>query len=101
MDKGRNPSALEANFIRPYSYVEWVSNVVPVEKKESGKLRVCFDFCHLYRATPKDEYPMHIADMLINNASRNRIVSFLDGNAGYIIRSLWPKKMRLKRLFYV
>jgi hypothetical protein len=74
---------LEANFIRPCRYTEWVSNVVPVEKKESGKLRVCIDFRNLNRATPKDEYPMPIADTLINNASGNRIISFLDGNAGY------------------
>jgi hypothetical protein len=73
---------LEANFIRPCRYVEWVSNIVPVEK-ESGKLRICIDFCNLNRATPKDEYPMPIADTLINNASGNRIISFLDGNAGY------------------
>ena len=26
---------------------------------------------------------MAIADMLINEASRNRVISFLDGNAGY------------------
>ena len=26
---------------------------------------------------------MHIADMLINEASGHRIISFLDGNAGY------------------
>ena len=73
---------LEANFIRPCRYAEWVSNIVPVEK-ESGKLRVCTDFRNLNRATPKDEYPMPIADTLINNASGNRIISFLDGNAGY------------------
>jgi hypothetical protein len=54
-----------------------------VEKKESGKLRVCIDFHNLNRATPKDEYPMPIADTLINNASGNRIISFLDGNAEY------------------
>jgi hypothetical protein len=56
---------------------------VPVEKKESGNLRVCIDFRNLNRATPKDEYPMPIADTLITNASGNRIISFLDGNAGY------------------
>jgi hypothetical protein len=73
---------------------------VPVEKKESGKLRVCVDFRNLNRATPKDEYPMPIADTLINNASGNRIISFLDGNAGYN-QFLWPKRMRLKRPSYV
>jgi hypothetical protein len=54
-----------------------------VEKKELGKLRVCIDFRNLNRATPNDEYPIPIADMLINNASGNRIISFLNGNVGY------------------
>jgi hypothetical protein len=54
---------------------------VPVE--ESGKLMMCIDFCNLNRATSKDEYHMHVADMLINNASRNRVINFLDGNARY------------------
>jgi hypothetical protein len=44
---------------------------------------VCIDFCNLNKATPKDEYPMPIADMLINNASGDRVISFLDGNASY------------------
>jgi hypothetical protein len=72
---------LETNFIRPCRYTECVFNIVLVE--ESCKLRVCIDFHNLNRATPKDEYPMPIADMLINNASVNRIISFLDGNVGY------------------
>jgi hypothetical protein len=53
------------------------------KRKKSGKLRVCIDFGNLNRATPKDEYPMPIANTLISNASENRIISFLDGNAGY------------------
>jgi hypothetical protein len=32
---------------------------------------------------PKDEYPMPVADVLINNASGNKMISFLDGNAEY------------------
>jgi hypothetical protein len=74
---------LKANFIRPCRYAEWISNIVPVEKKGYGKIRVCIDFRNLNRATPKDEYPMPIADMLINDASRHKALSFLDGNADY------------------
>jgi hypothetical protein len=37
----------------------------------------------LNKATPRDEYPMHIVDVLINNAFGHRLISFLDGNAGY------------------
>jgi hypothetical protein len=54
-----------------------------MEKKNTGKIRVCIDFCNLNKATSKDEYPMHIANMLINNASGHRVISFLDGNVGY------------------
>jgi len=56
---------------------------VPVEKKDLGKIRVCIDFRDLNKTTPKDEYPMPIADMLINEALGHRVVSFLGGNAGY------------------
>jgi hypothetical protein len=54
-----------------------------VEKKSIGKIQVCIYFHNLNKATPKDEYPMPIADMLINNACEHRVISFLDGNAGY------------------
>jgi hypothetical protein len=40
-------------------------------KKNIGKIRVCIDFHNLNKATSKEEYPMPIADMLINNASRH------------------------------
>ena len=56
---------------------------MPVEKKDSEKIRVCIDFRDLNKTTPKDEYPMTIADMLINEASGHRVISFHDGNAGY------------------
>jgi hypothetical protein len=74
---------LKANFIRPCRYANWISNIVPVEKKGSSKLRVYIDFRDLNRATPKDEYPMPIADMLINDASGHKVISFLDGNVRY------------------
>jgi hypothetical protein len=73
---------LEAGFIRKCRYVEWISSIIPVQKKD-GRWRVCVDFRNLNRATPKDEYPMPIANTLINAAANNKILSFMDGNAGY------------------
>ena len=73
---------IEAKFIRQCRYAEWISNVVPVYKK-NGKLRVCIDFRNLNKATPMDGYPMPIADLLIDAAAGHQIISFMDGNAGY------------------
>jgi DNA modification methylase len=42
---------IEANFIRPCRYAEWISNIVPVYKK-NGKMRVCIDFRDLNRLHP-------------------------------------------------
>jgi hypothetical protein len=74
---------LNTRFIQRCQYVEWVSNIIPVEKKNTGKIWVCIDFRNLNKATPKDEYTMPIANMLINNAVGQRVISFLDGNTGY------------------
>jgi hypothetical protein len=41
------------------------------------------DFRDLNRATPKDEYSMPVAEMLINVAADNKILSFMDDNASY------------------
>jgi hypothetical protein len=54
-----------------------------VENKNTGKIWVCIDFHNLNKANPKDEYSMPITDMVINNASGHRVISFLDGNADY------------------
>ena len=51
--------------------------------KKNGKLRVCIDFRDLNKATPMDGYPMPIADMLVDAAARHKVISFMDGNAGY------------------
>ncbi|KAK1684918.1 hypothetical protein QYE76_045766 [Lolium multiflorum] len=73
---------LSAGFIRPCRYAEWISSIVPVEKKD-GRWRVAIDFRDLNRATPKDEYPMPVAETLINVAAGHKVLSFMDGNAGY------------------
>jgi hypothetical protein len=41
------------------------------------------DFRDLNRATSKDEYLMPVVETLINAATGNKILSFMDGNASY------------------
>ena len=66
---------LEAKFIRPCRYAEWISSVVPMYKK-NRKLRVCIDFRDLNKATPMDGYLMLIADILVDVAARQDITKF-------------------------
>jgi hypothetical protein len=73
---------LKSKFIRTTRYVEWLANIVPVIKK-NGSLRVCIDFRDLNNATPKDEYPMPVAEMLIDSAAGFEYLSMLDGYSGY------------------
>jgi hypothetical protein len=91
---------LEVGFIHPCMYAEWVSNIVPVEKKDSRKIQVCIDFRDLNRATPKDEYPMLIADMLINDVRDIEFLAFLMVML-VTIKFLWPKRMLPKWPLYV
>src|SRR3954471_8188605 len=73
---------LKSKFIRTTRYVEWLANIVSVIKK-NGSLRVCIDFRDLNKATPKDEYPMSVAEMLVDFAAGFEYLSLLDGYSGY------------------
>jgi hypothetical protein len=46
-------------------------------------MRVCIDFRDLNKATPMDGYPMPVADLLVVAAAGHKVISFMDGNAGY------------------
>nr|KYP32353.1 hypothetical protein KK1_046993 [Cajanus cajan] len=58
---------LKAKFIRTLRYAEWISNIVPVIKK-NGKLRVCIDFRDLNLATPSVKAQV-IADFLVDHSN--------------------------------
>jgi hypothetical protein len=74
---------LQGRFIQPCHYADWISNIIPMEKKNTRKIRIWVDFRNINRATPKDEYPMPVANFLIDRAVGNKVIIFLDGNAGY------------------
>ncbi|KAL6175171.1 hypothetical protein ACLB2K_051814 [Fragaria x ananassa] len=72
----------KSSIIKVAKYNEWLSNIVPVRKK-NGKIRVCVDYRDLNKATPKDVYLMPVADMLIDAVAGHEMLSFIDGTAGY------------------
>jgi len=51
--------------------------------KKNRKIRVCIDFRDLNAACPKDEYPLHITDIMIDNTCGFEKMSFMDGFSGY------------------
>ena len=51
--------------------------------KKNGKLRVCIDFRNLNLATLKEEYPMPVADQLVDLVVKHQILSFIDRYLGY------------------
>jgi hypothetical protein len=63
---------VRVGFIRPARYVEWLSNIVYVIKK-NGKLRICIDFRKINMTTPKDKYPMPVVDLLVDGASGYKV----------------------------
>lgn len=62
--------------------MEWFFTIVPTVEK-NGKIWIYIDFRNLNLATPKNEYPMPIADLLINWVARHEILSFMDDHSRY------------------
>jgi hypothetical protein len=72
----------EAKIIERIRYSEWVSNCVPVRKK-NGEIRVCIDFKNLNRVCLKDNYPFPNMDHILQTITGSEMMSVLDGFLGY------------------
>jgi hypothetical protein len=56
---------LDANVVCEVLYPKWLSNTMPVKKK-NGKWSMCIDFTNLNKATHKDNYPLPRMDQVID-----------------------------------
>ena len=72
---------IDSGFIRKEQHPDWVANIVPVTKK-NGKIQICIDFRDLNEACPKDEFPLPITDVMIDNTCGFERMSFMDGFQG-------------------
>jgi hypothetical protein len=74
---------LNVRFIYPISDSKWVSPIVVVPKKVTGKWRIYVDFQELNKATLKDYFPLPFIDQVLDTLSRKKHFSFLHGYIGY------------------
>ncbi|PKI59756.1 hypothetical protein CRG98_019859 [Punica granatum] len=73
---------INTGFLQVCNYSEWVTNIVPVEKKD-GRVRVCVDYRDLNKASPKDNFPLPHIDVLVDNIAHYTQLSFMDGFSRY------------------
>lgn len=55
---------LKAKVIFPVRHLKWVSNMVPVRKK-NGDIRICIDFRNLNKACQKDNFPLPTMEQIL------------------------------------
>ncbi|XXG47601.1 hypothetical protein AAC387_Pa02g2225 [Persea americana] len=80
-------------FIREEQHPEWLANIVPVRKK-NGQIRVCIDYRDLNNACPKDEFPLPIPEVMIDNTCGFERMTFMNGFSGYNKIKMHPEDER-------
>ncbi|KAJ8636172.1 hypothetical protein MRB53_010439 [Persea americana] len=80
-------------FIREEQHPEWLANIVPVTKK-NGQIRVYIDYRDLNNACPKDEFPLPIPEVMIDNTCGFERMTFIDGFSGYNQIKMHPEDER-------
>jgi hypothetical protein len=72
---------LKASFIYLMQLTQWVSNPIPVNKKQ-GTIHVCMDFRELNKACPKDNFPTPFIDHIVDECIGYEVFSFMYGFLG-------------------
>ena len=74
---------LNASFIYPISDSKWVSPLVVVPKKVTGKWRICAEFREMNKDTLKDYFPFPFINQVLDTLSNKQYFCFLDGYNEY------------------
>ena len=80
--KSKLNNLLKAKIIFSVRHSNWVSNMVPVRKK-NGDIRICIDFRNLNKASLKDNFPLPTMEQILQSVAGSELMSFLDGFSGY------------------
>jgi hypothetical protein len=81
---------LDVQIIIHLRFLEWVSNLVPMRKK-NGKIRLCVDFRNLNRISKKDNYPLLKMEHILQRVTGSSRMSMVDGFSGYNQISVFPE----------
>jgi hypothetical protein len=73
---------IKVGFIYLVQLTEWVSNPIPVNKKQ-GTIRVCMDFRDQNKACVEANFPNPFIDQIIDECAGCEFFSFMDGFSGY------------------
>ncbi|XXG41985.1 hypothetical protein AAC387_Pa01g2344 [Persea americana] len=79
------PKLKKVGFIREEQHPEWLANIVPVTTTS------CIDYRDLNNACPKDEFPLPIPEVMIDNTCGFEQMTFMDGFSGYNQIKMHPK----------
>jgi hypothetical protein len=81
---------LKVGFIYPVALTDWVSNLVPIDKKQDT-IRVCIDYRDINKACPKDNFPTPFIDQIVDDCAGSEIFSLMDGFSGYNQINILPE----------
>jgi hypothetical protein len=81
---------LKADFIYLVALTDWVSNLVPIDKKQ-GTIRVCIDYRDINKSCPKDNFPTPFVDQIVDDCTGSEIFSLMDGFSGYNKINILPE----------
>jgi len=73
---------LNARFIKPIDYSEWMGNIFPISKP-SGENQVCTNFRDINNACSKDDLSLPNIDMMFDSIVDHDTLYFMDGFSSY------------------
>ena len=72
----------DVGIIKPIRHSSWVSNLVPVRKK-NGDIRLCVDFRNLNISSLKDNYGLPSMEAMLQRVTGSKLMPMMDGFSGY------------------
>lgn len=73
---------ISTNFIQPLAYASWISNIIPISKKDCS-ICICIDFWDVNKARPKDDFLLPNIDTIIDLTAGHSMFSLMDVFLGY------------------